>query len=799
MRNPILIAALLLLAHSVRASEVITLVPTSYADNAAAQAAWTPIEGAPVTLAPERTPDGKPALALRSDMARVADRTYWDLKVHLDLSRHGKVAFWVKAVGDTGAISSCTLYFNAGAGWYDGTFAAEEGEWQRVTLDQSKFTTEGAPSGWNAVSTIRLAFWKGQPRVATVYLGPIEAPSSRVAVVNDTRAGKEGQQYAERMVSALNSAGIDAETIGDTEVEKGGLAGKRIAIYPNNTITDAEAEALNSFTQQGGHILACYALPTSMGKILGIDNVGYQPRKYDGQFARMRAAPATGKNSIVGMPAQVHQASWNITAAKPSAKNAHVAAEWFDDKGKDTGFPAVIVSDSGAYVSHVILDDAPAERDRLLRALLGAFDPSIWSDMADANLLSAGRIVTRWADFEQTARGIEAEAKRLDSDGALKELDKARKVRVEARSLMQAGRWPEALDAIDRAKTSLTRAFALAQETKAGEFRAVWCHSAYGVQGMTWDAAIKRLKECGFTAVVPNMLWGGQADYNSKVLPVSERVKTEGDQIALCLAACRKYGLKIHVWKVDWNLATASPSFVARMRTEKRLQATANGVEEPWLCPSNPANVEMERASLLEIVRNYDVDGIHFDYIRYPDGEHCYCDGCRSRFEALAGAPVADWPKDVLRGGKQYEAYQQFRRDNITHLVKTVSEEAHKLKPGIKVSAAVFSSWPECRESVGQDWAEWVKRGYLDFVCPMDYTASNSGYRSMIRVQREAIGGRVPLYPGVGASAPGLDAAQVIDQVQITRKEKADGFIVFQYDARTASDQFPLMSLGATR
>ena len=41
----------------------------------------------------------------------------------------------------------------------------------------------------------------------------------------------------------------------------------------------------------------------------------------------------------------------------------------------------------------------------------------------------------------------------------------------------------------------------------------------------------------------------------------------------------------------------------------------------------------LERDAMLEVATNYDVDGIHFDYIRYPASDHCYCDGCRTRFE----------------------------------------------------------------------------------------------------------------------------------------------------------------------
>jgi hypothetical protein len=115
-----------------------------------------------------------------------------------------------------------------------------------------------------------------------------------------------------------------------------------------------------------------------------------------------------------------------------------------------------------------------------------------------------------------------------------------------------AGRYAEALDALSAAAQQIERAFCLAQRPLVGEFRAFWCHSAFGVEGLTWDEAIRRLAENG---------------------------------------------------------------------------------------------------SMVEVARRYDVDGLHFDYIRYPDGEHCFCAGCRERFQRVAQTTLVNWPSAVRAGG----------------------------------------------------------------------------------------------------------------------------------------------------
>jgi uncharacterized lipoprotein YddW (UPF0748 family) len=129
--------------------------------------------------------------------------------------------------------------------------------------------------------------------------------------------------------------------------------------------------------------------------------------------------------------------------------------------------------------------------------------------------------------------------------------------------------------------------------------------------------------------------------------------------------------------------------------------------------------------------------------------------------------------------------------------VAAVSREAKKIRPGLKISAAVFGSYPACRESVAQDWSKWIRAGYLDFVCPMDYTASDDKFIALVRRQATLIEGRVPLYPGIGATATGISmpADRVLGQIQLVGHLGAAGFAIFNLDARTAASIVPAVGL----
>jgi hypothetical protein len=308
-------------------------------------------------------------------------------------------------------------------------------------------------------------------------------------------------------------------------------------------------------------------------------------------------------------------------------------------------------------------------------------------------------------------------------------------------------------------------------------------HPGTGGEPGGWEESARVLAECGFNAVLPDMCWGGVAHYDSAVLPKSETFRTRGDQLAQCVAACHRHGIQVHAWKVNWKLGSRAPKeFVEQMRADGRLQVTDTGETKMWLCPSHPANLKLETDAMLEMARNYDVDGLMFDYIRYGDSHVCYCDGCRERFQRDTGQKVKEWPADATKGPLR-QAYIDWRCEQITQLVRAVSRGAHAIKPHVRISAAVFSRYPNCREQVGQDWVAWAKEGLLDFVIPMDDATSGEAICTMVKGQIALIHARIPVCPSlfVTLSSRVLTPDQAAAQIVGARQAGADGFNLFDH------------------
>ncbi|MBC7328516.1 family 10 glycosylhydrolase [bacterium] len=739
-------------------------------------------------------------IALNLNFADVDERCYWDRDLNLDLSDYEKfvLKLWVE---DPSKLGHCTLYFRSAGGWFGHNFTIEKSGWQEITLKKSQFSIEDSPVGWNQITGMRLSFWKPSKPVEetqVVLLGGIIAiPSlSKIGILfSDTTIKAKSpeantvQRCFDDITGILDSYGIDYKVVNDSWLEEGGeIRDCNVLILPYNPNISAKVmDALEKFVDKGGKLIVFYTLNQRLAEILGILDFSWQRAGEEGKFSSVRF----NQEIVDGLPERMYQGSWNANIPRKFSEDVRIIGEWVDAFGFPTGLPAATISGNGFYFGHILLNQK--EGKQMVLSVLSTLSPQLKPMILNAVKERSGRFLDA-DNFNEVKNLINGKIENIEPYKRELVLGYLLWAEKDYKKLEKAENLGEIFRLADKMKEYLLEAYSRVFPSKPDEFRAVWCHSAFGIEGWSWEDAIKFLKEHNFNAIIVNMLWAGLAYYHSEVLPVADEVRAKGDQIAQCLSACKKYGIECHIWKVNWNLANAPKEFVERLRREGRLQMDRFGKEVLWLCPSHPENFKLELESMLEVVRKYDIDGIHFDYIRYPDANSCYCPACKARFEKEKGVLVSNWPEDVISG--QYkQLYADWRREQITRLVKAVSEEAKKLKPSLKISAAVFADYPSCRESVGQDWKLWIDNGYLDFVCPMDYTDSEVRFRTLAENQRDIVAGRIPLYTGIGAFI--IPVEKLLTQIELSREVGADGFVLFNYD-KTLLDKLPYLLKGIT-
>jgi uncharacterized lipoprotein YddW (UPF0748 family) len=730
-------------------------------------------------------------MVLTCDFATRSTRCFWDRTAALNLGAFTEFALEVYAP-NPGVISSFTLYFRSGSGWYGASASITQPGWQTLRFSVSDFIPEGSPAGWNHVNAIRLSPWKGAAQNTSLAVRQLRAFTPTVLLVRDAQSSNPEivNQTIDRHLSWLGGYNVSCGVITRAGVEAGLLKECRLAILPyNEAVTAGEMTNLESFVSAGGKLLVYYLLPSRLANLLGVQVTGWTR----GDFAAWRFSDP----AIPALPARVLQHSWNITGAVPNGSlNSRVTAKWENSQGQDTGKAAWLASDHGFFMSHVLLGDDADQKSYALLCLVGSIIPEVWASASSGALEQMGR-VGPYQTYSEAAGTIRRQASpTLRGPLVENELNAAESARSRALAAQGTNDFSQAIFYAHSARAHLKQAYLLSLKPVYPEFRAIWEHHATGPFPGNWEAGIAVLATNHFNAIFPNMLWGGLAHYNSVFLPHSTEFNLYGDQIAACVSAAHARGIEVHVWKVNWNLLGAPQSFINDLRATNRTQVSRTGAALDWLCPSHPDNFALETNSMLEVVRNYDVDGIHFDYIRYPDSDACYCTGCSSRFQSQTGRTVANWPADVLASGTLRNAFLDWRRAQITRLVAAVYAGTKALKPAVRVSAAVFPDANSAYDEVGQDWRLWITNGIVDFLCPMDYRTDLAGFTNLVAQQLGYANGKVPLYPGIGAFI--LETDGTLAQIQATRDLNTQGFIAFELSPDSAATLLPAIGAGAT-
>lgn len=599
------------------------------------------------------------------------------------------------------------------------------------------------------------------------------------------------RSYMENIARALDAVGIKYATTKDSELPGGVLEGRRFAIFPYNSgLTDEEHAAIRKFVAEGGKLWASFTQDPVLNELLGVSIAGGVGPEKAGGYAGMLFT----ETAPPGMPVVVANGSWNSHRIQP-AEGTQVIATWTDVDDADTGIPALTLNANGCYHGHVMLGGDVSGKGRMFLGLIGHFFPEMWQ-AAVAEALPKMTQLHGYDSPEAVQDALEAAEKAgRDVFVASDRLKRASDLRARARELFEDGEYPQALQAAEEAHEALRSATYPLAASREGELRAVWMSG----RSNDWDEQMKALADAGFNAVFPNFCSAGGAQYESDVLPPVAGYS--GNQLAACLEAAEKYDIEVHPWRINWRLSGATPERIAQFRADDRLAKPLTGEGGEWLCPSDERNRKLEVDAMVEMARSYAVTGIHFDYIRYDGPSYCYCDKCRANFQRDAEVEVANWPTDVLKEGPHYARFQDWRREQITRVVREVYRRAHEIRPEIVVSAAVFSNWPSSRVSIGQDAAAWAEEGIIDLLMPMTYTNSNDSLAKLTDQHVALTRGRALLAEGIGAFSShsqftGPD--QLIQQIETSRRHGADGFCIFSYTASVQKDFLPALAEGCT-
>ena len=288
------------------------------------------------------------------------------------------------------------------------------------------------------------------------------------------------------------------------------------------------------------------------------------------------------------------------------------------------------------------------------------------------------------------------------------------------------------------------------------ELRAYWV-DAFG-EGIFTEAEITKLvaatKAANFNALVVQVGRRGDCFCNKASMPRSQALAPLDpaqpyDPLGSLIAKAHAEGIQVHAWIITtaiWNSATPpsssdhvfnlhGPSKTGTNDWIMRRYDGANRAGADYLLdPGHPDAADYIVRMYTSVAANYDIDGLNFDRVRYPDqnlttfpgvSQWGYNPVAVARFQQLTGRVDVPTPDDAQ--------WMSWRRDQVTGIVRKVYAETYAIKPHLAISAdtitygygpvSVPGGWEGTRtyREVLQDWRGWMEEGILDVNIPMNY------------------------------------------------------------------------------
>ena len=340
----------------------------------------------------------------------------------------------------------------------------------------------------------------------------------------------------------------------------------------------------------------------------------------------------------------------------------------------------------------------------------------------------------------------------------------------------------------------------------ARELRAVWIAT---VDNLDWPSRqglstadqqremigiLDRLVELHMNAVIFQVRPAADALYDSRLEPWSEYLSGQMgrapqpfyDPLAFTVTEAHKRGLELHVWINPYRSRYSMKKPAASnhiSRTHPQLVHKYGPYE--WMDPGEPAVRKLTEDVVLDLVRRYDIDGVHMDDYFYPYPE---TRRVRRKVKEIPFPDEATYRRYTRGGGML--SRDDWRRHNVDLLVKELYDGVHVVKPWIKFGVSPFGIWrpghPASVRGLDQyavlyaDAKKWLNEGWVDYLTPQLYWAADKPEQRYDQLLKWWVGenrmGR-HIWPGnytgkvafTNSSAWRTD--EILEQIRLTRAQ----------------------------
>ncbi len=355
---------------------------------------------------------------------------------------------------------------------------------------------------------------------------------------------------------------------------------------------------------------------------------------------------------------------------------------------------------------------------------------------------------------------MQKKLEKLKQELVLVDYDAADKLLQEIETLSLSGSDTDKIKAFELLKTVQS----ILTESRPVETRAVWLDDqALGkINGPEeLKKLVKWLADLNVNLILPNVYFAGESFHKSNIVPQMDWYRFtfgQEDPLKILIEEAHKYGIEVHAWVMIYGLQGNVEPFLDRLDwldRDKDGKYNNTAHTDYFFSPAHPLARD-HILSIIEEIAGYDLDGIHLDNIRYKDG-FGYGDYMVNLYQELFSVDPRQIPAS---NSKQFNHFREFKAQFIASFVELVRVRLHEKKPQLMLSAATApQTWG--KNSLGQDWHNWIDNRSLHFVLPMSYIETPAEYAQLIASDIQRIAGKTYCFPGLALYA---FSAQTMEQ-----------------------------------
>lgn len=328
------------------------------------------------------------------------------------------------------------------------------------------------------------------------------------------------------------------------------------------------------------------------------------------------------------------------------------------------------------------------------------------------------------------------------------------------------------------------------------EFRAAWVATVYNIDwpsraGLSVDAQkgemnaiVQKAAELNLNALIVQVRPCSDALYNSSYDPWSQWLsgvsgKHPGyDPLAYMCQVAHAYGIEIHAWFNPFRaLGNVSQSAASNHISRQRPDLIRRSGSQLWADPGHPDAADRAMKTIMEVVKKYDIDGIHLDDYFYP-----------------YPLPGKSWSTGEFDDSSTFKRFgsgskTEWRRRNIDQFVKNLYSNVKGEKSWVRVGISPFGIWRpgvpngieagiDAYEQLAADSRKWLANGWVDYLAPQLYwrcEPQKQSFPLLLQWWRAQSSSR-PVFPGIASARikssedPSRTSGEIVNQIQYTRK-----------------------------